>query len=466
MRSLLRFGSTWLLLMMWLLYGCASLPRIGNLLDERLIPENAEVGVRGIYGSGIADEIIELTAENATVSEALKRFIRIERELLGETPVHGNKVKLLVDTPAALRAMFGAMEKAEDHIHIDTYLLADDSVGQNLSALLLKKRSEGVEIRIIYDSIGSRSSSRPFFERLRNGGVELIEFHPVDFPGSLNLPRLSIRDHRKLLIVDGKIAFTGGINIADGFARGTFPEIRGKRGKLRNRDTQMSIEGPAAAEFQKAFINVWNGKAIEAGHGLLREEWGRYFPYLEEKGHELVRAVPVIAGGGGHEMYKAYMAAIRNARSRIWITQAYFVPSQELLEALREAARRGVDVRLVLPAVSDHPIVQAASRSHYGFLLEAGIRVYERLDSMLHAKTAVVDGVWSTVGSSNLDFRSFLYNNEINAVVIGRRFGARMEKVFLRDVGRSRMVVLEEWKRRPVRERITEALVSLVERWL
>jgi len=462
---LIRFCSP-LLMIGLLLPGCASLPEMGHHLDQNWMQEYREGGVRGIYGPGIAETIVELTAEDEIVAEDVRRFLRLEQELLGHPLTHGNRVKLLVDTPATLKAMFQAMQNARDHIHIESYLFSDDSVGWRLSNLLLKKRSDGLEVRIIYDGVGSRGSSQEFFERLRRGGIEVIEFHPFDLPGVLNLPRLNLRNHRKLLIVDGKVAFTGGINIADGYARGSFAKVRGKNGKLRNRDTQLRIEGPAAAEFQMAFLRVWNEKAAESGLGLLRYERGRYFPFPEEKGHELVRAVPVIAGGEGYEMYMAYMAAIKNARSRIWITQAYFVPSEELLEALRRAALRGVDVRLVLPGVSDHSLVQACSRSHYEFLLESGIRVYERLDAMLHAKTAVIDGVWSTVGSSNMDFRSFLYNHEANAIVVGRRFGARMEKVFLRDISRSRKIVLEQWRKRPVGSRIMETIGSLVERWM
>jgi cardiolipin synthase len=453
-----------ILMMCLVCSGCASLPEIGNRLDAHWIEGDMGGSSRGIYGPGVVEWIVDLTAGDETVREALKRFLKIEQELLGHPLIYGNRVKLLVDTPATLRAMFHAMENAEDHIHIETYLLSDDSVGRRLSNLLLRKRADGLEIRIIYDGIGSRGSSPEYFEKLRRGGIETIEFHPFTFPAGMNLLRLNVRDHRKLLIVDGNIAFTGGINIADGYARGSFGSVRGKNGTIRNRDTP--IEGPAVAEFQAAFLHVWNDKAAESGLRLLRHERGRYFPFLKEKGHELVRAVPVIAGGEGHEVYRAYMAALRNARSRIWITQAYFVPSKEFLAALKQAAQRGVDVRLILPGVSDHPLVQGCSRSHYEFLLESGVRLYERSDAMLHAKTAVIDGVWSTVGSSNLDYRSFLYNHEANAIVIGRRFGARMERLFLRDMRKSREILLEEWKTRPFENRIMETIGFLVERWM
>jgi cardiolipin synthase len=444
--------------------GCASLPEIGHRLKVNRPERALEVkGPRGYFAPQAGETIIELAAEDESVSENLKLHLRIEQDLLGSPLTHGNHVKLLVDAPAAFEAMFQAMEEAEDHIHLETYLLSDDAVGQQVADLLLRKRFAGLEVRIIYDGIGSRNSSPEYFERLRRGGVEIIEFHPFDFPRGLNLLRLNLRDHRKLLIVDGRIAFTGGINIADVYS----DKIRGTNGdRLRTRDTQLRIEGPAAAEFQKIFLNVWNEKATEEALALLGYERGRYFPPLDEKGQELVRAVPMTAGGNGHEMYKAYMAALRSARRRIWITQAYFVPTKEVMIALQEAAARGVDVRIILPGVSDHPIVQACSRSKYETLLDSGIRLYERSEAMLHAKTAVIDGVWSTVGSTNLDYRSFLYNNETNAIIIGRRFGAAMEELFLEDLSKSIRVLPEEWRKRPLKSRVMETIVSLVERWM
>jgi cardiolipin synthase len=187
---------------------------------------------------------------------------------------------------------------------------------------------------------------------------------------------------------------------------------------------------------------------------------------MKEHGKDLVRAVSTVPEQSTYEIYNAYIGAISSARRRIWITQAYFVPDDRFTEALMDASRRGVDVRLILPGISDHWIVHASSRARYCSLLEAGIRLYERSDALLHAKTAVVDGVWSTVGSSNLDYRSFLYANEANAIIIGTDFGSQMENLFLADLEESPEILLEEWKKRSLWMKFIEGIGLLLGRWL
>jgi cardiolipin synthase len=450
------------------IFGCGSTP-IQMAPDPRELQGPVEIkSTKGPLSKRAADRLVEEAVKDEAGADDLKRLLKAEQAVTEGSLVAGNRVELLVDAPAALDAMFRAMEQGRDHIHLETYILADDEVGQRLAEILLRQRRLGVEVRIVYDSIGSIQSSDAFLEMLRAGGIQLLEFHPIDFPELLDLQRLNIRNHRKLLIVDGKIAFTGGINISSAYARsplGSRPEKRGQEW-IKWRDTQVMIEGPAAAEFQKIFLRVWNEKATEETFGRISIHDKRYLPEAKEHGKELVRAVSAVPEENTYEIYNAYMTAISHARRRIWITQAYFVPDDKFTGALMEAAGRGVDVRLILPGISDHWIVQASSRARYRSLLEAGIRLCERSDALLHAKTAVIDGAWSTVGSSNLDYRSFLYANEANAIIIGTDFGAQMESLFLADLNESHEILLEEWKKRPVWKRIIEGIGLLFDRWL
>lgn len=451
-----------------IVFGCGSVP-FQKIPDQRELHAPVKIrSTKGIVSEKVAERLLQEAVKDEEIADDLKRLLKVEQALTGGPLVAGNRVNLLVDAHAAFEAMFKAMEEAVDHIHLETYVLSDDETGQRLTDILLRQRRLGVEVKIIYDSLGSIESSREFFEKLREGGIKLLEFHPTDFPNFLDLRRLNLRNHRKLLIVDGKIAFTGGINMSSAYVRSPFgsPSESGGQEWIKWRDTQVMIEGPAVAEFQNIFLRLWNEKATEETDGRLSLDDKRFFPKQREPGKELVRAVSTVPEQSTYEIYNAYMAAISHARRRIWITQAYFVPDDRFTEALREAAGRGVDVKLILPSISDHWIVQASSRARYRSLLESGIRLYERSDALLHAKTAVIDGVWSTVGSSNLDYRSFLYNNEANAIIVGTDFGTQIEAMFLEDLKKSQEILLEEWKSRPLWRRFIEGVGWLLGRWL
>jgi cardiolipin synthase len=404
--------------------------------------------------------VLERAAGDAGDAEYLKQFILAEQGITGSPLVGGNRVTLLVDGTAAYKAMFDAIKRAKYHIHLETYVLADDPIGRQFADLLLERRAAGVVVKVIYDSIGSIRSSSEYFNRLRKGGVMVHEFHPVNPTKDLRFWRFTQRDHRKLLIVDGKVAFTGGINISDVYSSGSSigkPEKHDTESRWR--DTHVRIEGPAVAEFQRLFLRIW---AEEEENGLAEHN----FPPLKNVGDELVRVVASTGGDDEYSIYKAYLAAISLARERIWVTQAYFTPNDEFIDALKDAARRGVDVRILLPGFSDHKMVLYASRAHYTELLKAGIKLYERKDRLLHAKTAVIDGLWSTVGSSNLDYFSFLHNNEANAVILGQNLGRQMEQLFQLDLSHAQSIELEKWKKRPPWERLMEKFSVLFKYWL
>jgi cardiolipin synthase len=378
----------------------------------------------------------------------------------GAPLVRGNRTRLLIDGPRTYAAMLAAVEAARDHIHLETYIFADDEVGRRFAEVLARKRREGVAVRIIYDAIGSVASDRDFFAGMAAHGIEVAEFRPLR-PASLW--QVNNRDHRKLTIVDGRVAFTGGLNISGTYAKPSTSRPGPERGMRSGwRDTHLEIRGPAVRLLQSLFLQTWSrlgGRPPPAAAGL--------FPELDGSGGDLVQ---VVSSEGGDErefrIYTAYLAAIQHARQRIWISQAYFAPNAELRAALSAAARRGVDVRVITPAFTDSALVHHGARATYDSLLESGVVIYEHEDALMHAKTAVVDGVWSTVGSSNIDQRSFVHNNELNAAVVSAEFARDMEAMFRRDLESSRRIDAAAWKARPARERIAELLSSLFAHWL
>ena len=457
-------------LLVIMLAGCAAPPDATITEDLTARPVSLEIkDAEGSLSPREREELLQTAAGDAASAEYLQRLAEIEQAVTGQALIAGNRVQLLVDGPAAYKAMFAAIAKAQNHIHLETYILADDEIGQQLASLLLERRAAGVEVAIIFDDLGSNSTSDAYFERLQNAGIKLFRFHPINPVEDIRIWRINQRNHRKILIIDGRIAFTGGMNISSVYASSSFTAPRkAQETDDRWRDTQVRIEGPVVAEFQKLFLATW--AESDQKTALDRHD---NFPPLDEAGAELVRVVPNIGGpdisdnnNNQYDIYATYLAAIKQAQQRLWITQAYFTPDQTLLEALQQAARRGVDVRILLPGFTDAALVIHASRANYTALLEAGVKLYEREDALLHAKTAVIDGVWSTVGSSNFDYRSFLHNNEANAVILGQAFGQQMEALFLQDLQHSRRIRLREWEQRPLWLRAKERFSSLFDYWL
>jgi cardiolipin synthase A/B len=368
------------------------------------------------------------------------------------TPVvPGNEARLLVDGPRTHAAMFEAMARARHHVNIETYILDDGPPGEKLAALLAAKVKEGVKVNVLYDSVGSIKTPKAYFQKLRDSGVAVCEFNPVKRLGKVNN-----RNHRKILVVDGEVAFTGGINISETYVSGS-GKARRRTGKDEDRkdgwrDTHVRVEGPVVAQFQQLFLDSW------ARQDCGGSEDARYYPRLERKGTKPMQVVRSDPGTDRSEMYLALLSALGKARGRAWLTFGYFVPDPETKSALIEAARRGVDVRLVLPGFSDFWAPVYAGRSHYEELLEAGVRIYEWHDALMHAKTAVVDGAWASVGSTNLDWRSFVHNYEADLIVHDAAFAAELARRFEIDLKAADEVRLEQWRLRPARERVKEWL--------
>jgi cardiolipin synthase A/B len=388
--------------------------------------------------------------------DILDRQIALEQQIGGSLVV-GNKATLLQDGPATYQAMFAAIRRAKDHINLESYIFEDGEVGQQFADLLLERQAHGVQVNVIYDGVGAFATGKPFFDRLTQAGVQVLEFNPVN-PLALKKPwSLNHRDHRKLLIIDGETAFLGGINISSVYSRGSSLGSSGRPVDPATgwRDTDIQLEGPVVGEFEKLFIQTWDK---QKGKPLARREDAAV---IQPRGKDIVRAIGSTPDDPYSLIYLTLISAITNAEKQVYITNAYFVPDPQLVKALSDAAGRGVDVRLILPGQSDSSAAYHAGRSHYSQLLEAGVKIYERRGSLLHVKTAIVDGVWSCVGSSNLDWRSALDNDEINAVIVGREFAQQMQTAYAKDMAASDAIDIASWKRRPILLRLKELTARL-----
>jgi cardiolipin synthase A/B len=383
------------------------------------------------------------------VPESVKILEETIERLTGAPLYRDNSVELLLDGPETHKAMLEAIASARHEVHLETYIFADDEIGAMFAKALAAKARTGVTVRVIYDSIGSRGADGDFWADLQAAGVAVRTFNPVDPIQDQNPFDIDTRDHRKLLIVDGRVAFTGGINIDRNYAHPS-DVVGGASTKSGWRDTHIRIEGPAVEAFQNLFVGLWE---------MLDEPLAEppYAPRHLDEGDTLVRVLSSVGGNGEtSQIWVAYQAAAKAARERIWITQSYFAPDDELMDALRDAAARGVDVRILVAGFSDSQVLLNASRAYYADLLEAGIKVFESQEQILHAKTMVVDGYWSTIGSSNLDYLSFLHNHEANAVILGAHFASQLEDVFVADQENAEQIELAAWRERSLWERAKE----------
>lgn len=346
----------------------------------------------------------------------------------------GNSVVLLKNGVETFPSMLQAIQNAKKTICFETYILRADRVGEVFAAALIERAQQGVEVNLIYDALGSIGLSYAYIKKLRNGGVRVVEFHPL-FPW-WKLGRLNQRNHRKSLIVDSAIAFVGGINIADEYS----PLEEGGGGW---RDTHMRIEGPAAVDLEQIFLRTW---LRSKGAKLTASLYGKV---CGAKGSARVRIVGNRLFTDRRKIRSVYLRAIALSEKEIQITNAYFLPDPILIRALKKAAKRGVKISILFGGTtSDVPWVGYAGRAILGKLIRRNISIYEWQDKVLHSKTAVVDSKWATVGSYNLDYRSLLHNLEVNAGVLDDKFADQMSRMFAEDLQKSRLVTLEELKSR------------------
>ncbi|EHK65187.1 phospholipase D-like domain-containing protein [Achromobacter arsenitoxydans] len=453
-----------------LLTACASVPdaqeRQARAAQAGLSSDAARESYR--RGQGIAAD------SQTPKDDFLARHLAVERAVSGAPLVPGNRVRLLADGPTTYQAMLQSIGQARRYVHMETYIFDDDAEGARFADALIAARNRGAEVSLMVDAVGTIKTPDALFQRLRDAGIQVAVFNPVNPARARAGWSPNQRNHRKVLVVDGKVGYLGGINVSSvyessslsgggGSGAGSGKADADAAGDARSapwRDTHLRIEGPAVAQLEQVLQAGWESQAkepIKGGDTLVAAPAG-------------TTNVRILANqpdrSDGYTVYLTLMSAFESAQKSIHITMAYFVPDPEFIEVLEAAARRGVDVVLVLPGFSDSSLVFNAGRSHYTGLLRAGVKIYERRDALLHAKTAVVDGVWSTVGSSNMDWRSFALNYEINAVVLGPEFAAEMEALFQRDVTDSVRITPEAWKDRGVDDRLMEFFSRMFERWL
>ncbi|MDI1308055.1 MAG: cardiolipin synthase [Methylotenera sp.] len=454
------FKNVSVLLGLFLLVGCTSIP---TMVPDMAMQQAHQVKLNSINGELSAKQsqaILAKLQKNGDDTNIFDKHLALESQIVGSPLMVGNKVELLIDGPTTYAAMFAAIESAKDHINLETFIIENDEIGQHFARLLIAKQASGVQVNLIYDSVGSISTPTAFFDELKASGINVLEYNPINPLVSRKGWQVNQRDHRKLLIVDGKIAFVGGINISSVYSSGSFGKSKRTTKDQPWRDTHLRMEGPVVGEFQKLFMATWS---VQKGETLAAKN---YFPDTPIKGNEVVRAIGSSPDEPYSQIYSTLISAINSAETQVFITNAYFVPDPKLLAALKEAVQRGVDVRLLLPGKTDSMLVLYASRSYYDELLSANVKIYERQDALLHAKTAMIDGVWSTIGSTNLDWRSFINNQEINAVILGQSFGAQMQTLFEKDLEASQLITLESWRSRSLAARIKERAARLWARFL
>jgi cardiolipin synthase A/B len=374
-------------------------------------------------------------------------FLRTMTHLLGSPVVPGNRVTALLNGDQAFPAMLEAIRSAKRSITLEAYIFWPGTVGTTFAEALAERARAGVATHLLIDGVGSQKLTDSVIDRMRQGGVQVVRFRPLRW---YTLDRVNHRTHRKILVVDGRVGFTGGLGIADlylGYAQD----------RDHWRDSQFRAEGPVVGQLQAAFLDNW----IESGEALLHGS--DYFPPLDSAGGALAQAVHSSPGGGTENLRLMYHLAIASASRRILIANPYFVPNTLTVDLLVEARRRGVRVEIIAPGpITDAGLVRRASRAKWGPLLEAGVQIHEYQPTMYHTKVMVVDDYWVSVGSANFDNRSFRLNDEANLNVFDEAFARAQAEIFARDRARSRKVTLEVWRSRPVTERLEEMVAWML----
>jgi len=445
------------------LFAIIFLPFLGVILYVLL--GMTKLGIHERRASSIAkhvDKAIErvaLTANLVDEEEPLiadyrtRALIRLGRSLSRTSASVGNDCQLLVNAAATYRAIIASINRATDHVHVQFYIIQPDQTGQNLRDRLVSRARSGIEVRVLYDAVGSMRLPRDFWAPLVEAGGEVAAFGPV--PRALfrlrRRDRIDFRNHRKIVVVDGRVGFTGGINVGREYL-GLNPDIG------HWRDTHIELKGPAVLSLQKTFLEDWlrtTGKLLDDA---------RYFPSPSDRseGNSVVQIVDSGPDRTFSPIFHLYFSAMNMAQQRLWITSPYFVPDASIEETLVAAALRGVDVRILLPAKSDYPLISLAARSYYPKLLDAGVKIYEYGRGFVHAKTLVIDDWVGSVGSANMDIRSFHLNFEVNAFVFGSAFCRQLANNFVTDLRQSDLLSPESTSKLSYWKRLTRASARLL----
>ena len=375
------------------------------------------------------------------------QFHRELGAMLGPATVPGNRIENLENGEQIFPAMLEAVRSAQRTINFETYIYWSGRVGKQFADVLSERARAGVKVNVLVDWVGSQKMDDALAEQMQAAGVEIQRYHPLHW---YNLGRMNNRTHRKLLVVDGRIGFTGGVGIADQWA-----------GSAQDpdhwRDSHYRLEGPAVAQMQAAFLDNWSkttGKVLQGAD---------YFPALEPRGEAIAQVFTSSPSGGGDSMQLMYLLSITAAEHTIDLSASYFVPDDLTRKALLAALGRGVRLRIIVPGKHiDELLVRQASRADWGELLQAGAQIHEYQPTMFHCKLMIVDSQLVSVGSTNFDNRSFRLNDEANLNIYDRGWAERLEDVFEADLARSRKITLEDWKHRPLQQKMVERFSALL----
>jgi cardiolipin synthase A/B len=375
------------------------------------------------------------------------QFLRAMAMLMGPTIVEGNRIQELINGDRIFPAMLEAIRGAKRTVLFETFIYWSGDIGSEFADALSERARAGVKVHVLLDWVGSTKVDRELVRKMREAGVQVRMFHPLRW---YNLGRMNNRTHRKLLIVDGCVGFTGGVGIA--------PQWCGDAQDPDHwRDSHFRVEGPVVAQMQSVMLSNWSRTTGCVLHGQ------EYFPPLQPVGGAAAQMFSSSPSNGSESMLMMMLLAITAATRSIDIASAYFVPDEVALESLRSAVRRGVRVRVITPGRhTDQETVRHASRGLWGPLLEAGVEMYEYQPTMFHCKTLIVDGLMTSVGSTNFDPRSFHLNDEANLNVYGADFARRMTEVFEADLRRCKRITLEDWQGRPAKEKLHERMTTVL----
>lgn len=403
------------------------------------------------------NKIIRLEQDTITISKFLKNNeednarLKIISLLLntGMFPfTTNNKIDVFVDGNEKFNSLIRDIENAKDHIHLEYFIIKDSEIGRKIKELLIKKSKENVKIRILYDDVGCWRFwfHRKFFNEMKSYGIEIVPFLPTKFP--IIGGKLNYRNHRKIVVIDGQIGYTGGINIGD--------EYMGRNKKFGYwRDTHIRIEGTSVYMLQMTFLIDWYYNTKEV---LLDK---KYFPKLGNFGNSMMQVVASGPDSDWEAIHYAYFLAICQAKRSIYIETPYFIPDESIIRALKSAALSGVDVRIIFPKIADHKIVNTASYSYFDDILKSGGKVYLYNKGFIHSKVIIIDNIIASTGSANMDLRSFMLNFEINAFIYDENVIELMKENFFEDMKNSDEIDKDEFKNRSIVEKSKESIARL-----
>lgn len=404
------------------------------------IEELVELEQRAINGNDLIKD---------TYYEGIKRKVISLLLNTGKFPfTTNNNVKVFIDGNEKFESLLKDIEQAKEHIHLEYFIIKNSEIGIKLKELLIKKSNEGVSIKILYDDVGCWRFwfDRRFFQDMKDEGIEIVPFLPAKFP--IIGGKINYRNHRKIAIIDGHIGYTGGINIGD--------EYMGKNEKFGYwRDTHIRIEGSSVYMLQMVFLIDWY-------YTTKKESFDeRYFPKLNYMGNSMIQVVATGPDSDWEAIHYAYFSAICNAKERVYIETPYFIPDESLLRALKSAALSGVDVRIIFPSIADHKIVHQASYSYFDDILRSGGKVYLYKKGFIHSKVVIIDDKISSIGSANMDLRSFMLNFEMNAFIYDKKIIKKITDDFFKDIENSEEIKLKDFENRPFIKKWVESVARL-----